>query len=383
MPNKKIFNLELMVTLSCDMRCQYCFGKPGLAVPDRNEGKMKDAVWKNVISLIDNIKSKEYYKGYTGLNVHFFGGEPTLSLDKIQEVMERYENIDDVVFKMVTNGQHLKELAPVLERYSTKTSNILGEPKFYIQLSYDGNPIHDMKRRDINGNPTSAIVKEHVQYMQENGLPYTMKSAITYDTFKYMYEAYEDYLQVSKGDVRYFPTIDQSDAANKMVEFLSEEKKKEYRLDLETSLLKIAKKEIARARSMRNNRYIPQFNWFDNSKAICSMGDGYITIAADGTIFPCHSTAYGGDRSKIATVFDLDMDEKIIAAFDFFKKIKYDNPTCLSCEADYCLKCPAEAYALSKKDTAEDRYTDYCFNEYRCSLYRMASKIKKAFEHIV
>jgi hypothetical protein len=37
-------------------------------------------------------------------------------------------------------------------------------------------------------------------------------------------------------------------------------------------------------------------------------------------------------------------------------------------------------YKCSKKIKNEDKYIDYAFNEFNCSLYKLVGKIKKAYD---
>lgn len=380
---RRILNFEVMLTLACDMRCKYCFGKNGLSSPNSKNGEISEDVWQEVLSELDNIDSKPYFKGFDGVNVQLFGGEPSLAVDKIQELLKRYKSNARVIVKMVTNGQHLDELAPILLEYSSFNSLFLQEPKFYIQISYDGNPVHDIKRVSLDGSKTSEKVKAHIEFMQKNNLPYTMKSAITYDTFKYMHEAYLDFLDVSKGVIHYFPTIDQSESANMAALSFSEDYKKELIYELEKSLAKIAADEIRFARRISPKPYFPRFAWFEGNKSICSMGSGYFTVGIDGRIYPCHNTAYGSGVSEITNIFAEDKDEKIADAFDFFSKLKYNSHKCLECDASYCLKCPSEAYIHSQKNSDFSRYTDYGFNEFRCKAYRIASNMRQAINYYI
>lgn len=375
---RNTLTMELMLTLSCDMRCHYCFGSSGLMDFVNNPGDMRDRVWKAVIKEIDNIKKKKYFENYQTLNIHLFGGEPALSVDKISELLDRYADNDDIVVKMVTNGMHLDKLAPILDKYSSRVTRY-GEPKFYIQISYDGNPVHDLKRRDCSGKPTSDKVKESIRYMQDHNHTYTLKSTITYDMFKHMYEAYEDFLDVSRGQVAYFPTIDYSERCDAII--LSKEQEEEYRKDLETSLLKIAKREIMKKRQYgRNCR--TGFSWFSTNRAICGVGSGYFTIGIDGNIFPCHNEAYGGDRNKVTSIFDKEHEQKIVEMAEKFNKLKGESEDCKACPVDYCLRCQMAAYSASKKEKEEDRYIDYGHNKFRCSLYQLAGKIKKAVDRL-
>jgi len=376
---KKAYTLELMTTLSCDMRCHYCFGSPGLVVPEDHKGNMSEDVWNKSIDLIDNIKTTKFFENYDELHIMLFGGEPTLSIDRANYIIDRYKDNDDINFYMVTNGQHLEEMKPLLDKYALRREG--RDPKLFVQISYDGNPINDIKRRDCHGNITSEKTKAFIKYMQDNDYVYTMKATVTYDTLKYLHDAYLDFINVSNGDIEYFPTIDQSEFSNKLIENIDENKKEEYKHDLERELLKIAKDEINNAK--KTGFYRPRFQWFTDSKPICAMGHSYICIGTNGNIYPCHGTAYIGETSKICSIFDSDYPEKIFEANRYFGKIKYDGNKCEGCTADYCLKCPSESYKMSKMSTDEEKYTDYGFNEFRCSLYKMSSKIKRAVEAIV
>jgi uncharacterized protein len=107
--------LQLLTTLTCNLKCTYCSLGVGDMVGSQGE------VSYTTDALDDFIKKHLYeHEVY----VTFYGGEPTLNLDFIKEIMERYPTFR---FQLQTNGTLLDGLP---DRVLSNLSNIL--------LSIDG-----------------------------------------------------------------------------------------------------------------------------------------------------------------------------------------------------------------------------------------------------
>ena len=107
--------LQLLTTLTCNLKCTYC----SLGVGDMvgSQGKVSYTIDVLDAFIKKHLASHEVY-------VTFYGGEPTLNLDFIKEVMERYPTFR---FQLQTNGTLLDGLP---DSVLANLSNIL--------LSIDG-----------------------------------------------------------------------------------------------------------------------------------------------------------------------------------------------------------------------------------------------------
>ena len=107
--------LQLLTTLTCNLKCTYC----SLGVGDMvgSQGKVSYTTDALDAFIAKHLAGREIY-------VTFYGGEPTLNLKFMQEVMERYPAFR---FQLQTNGTLLDGLP---DSVLANLSNIL--------LSIDG-----------------------------------------------------------------------------------------------------------------------------------------------------------------------------------------------------------------------------------------------------
>lgn len=107
--------LQLLTTLTCNLKCTYC----SLGVGDMvgSQGKVSYTTDALDAFIRKHLSEHEVY-------VTFYGGEPTLNLDFIKEVMERYPTFR---FQLQTNGTLLDNLP---DSVLSNLSNVL--------LSIDG-----------------------------------------------------------------------------------------------------------------------------------------------------------------------------------------------------------------------------------------------------
>ncbi|MDO8312368.1 MAG: radical SAM protein [Sideroxyarcus sp.] len=107
--------LQLLTTLTCNLKCTYC----SLGVGDMvgSQGKVSYTVDVLDAFIKKHLSEHEVY-------VTFYGGEPTLNLSFIKEIMERYPTFR---FQLQTNGTLLDNLP---DSVLSNLSNIL--------LSIDG-----------------------------------------------------------------------------------------------------------------------------------------------------------------------------------------------------------------------------------------------------
>ncbi|WP_432409558.1 radical SAM protein [Wukongibacter sp. M2B1] len=137
--NSSHLSLTLAPTLNCNFSCPYCFEE------GYRNNTMDRQVIENVIKFVhehvDNIKF---------LNVAWYGGEPLIALDIIEEFSKSFIKLtgNNISYTagMVTNGYLLtKDVAKKLKEFNVKS----------IQVTLDGNKdAHDKRRSLINGNPT-------------------------------------------------------------------------------------------------------------------------------------------------------------------------------------------------------------------------------------
>lgn len=135
----KSLELILLPTEKCNFRCTYCY-------EDFTIGKMKPWLRQAITSLIESRAPN-----LDRFSISWFGGEPLLALDVIEEICEKALSCCDsygVDFRggLTTNGYLLDE--PTLERLTALR-------QAHFQITLDGERIqHDTTRRRADGRGT-------------------------------------------------------------------------------------------------------------------------------------------------------------------------------------------------------------------------------------
>ena len=364
---KGTYNLEITGTDDCNFRCDYCF-EDGCFSPQKFEDP--DIL---VEKIYDLLASSFFREDYEFLNIGFWGGEPSMNMYFVKTVLDAFIPDHRVKFFIYSNGWNIDSYLPFLEE--VKGVFVGGQPKIFLQVSYDGAPINDMKRKTVAGGHTSTKVIKNFERLVEAGHPTSIKSTITPDCFKYLYEAYKDIKSIN-GAMNYFPTIEYF-----KIDDLDEETFSKYKNDLKQSLIMIAKEEIAYHKT--HGRFF--FNWFTPNRAHCAAGVHMSCLSTEGSLYKCHGCLYNkNDEHKITTIYDESWIDSITQTAKEHSKEGQTLPEeCKECEATYCLKCNVAKFDKSDKDSYLDKWTDYTAQNKLCDLYKMNGKIVKAMNHIL
>jgi radical SAM protein with 4Fe4S-binding SPASM domain len=369
----KTLYIDLAMTGQCNMRCAYC------SESEKQYGdKLDESMIPSLLSFLDELLASDFYRrSYSSLCLGFWGGEPTLKYKQIIEIVEHFRANDSVRFMMYTNGFKMPaELANLL--IDLRDVKLHEGTKFYIQISYDGAPIHDLKRVKVGGGSTSTEVLATIAWARANKIPYSLKSTITVDTFKYMYDAFVDVTSLASGvvGVDYFPTLDYFNAE------VASEHFEAHLEDMRLNLKKIAAHILARK---RQGQPVPSFKWFESSIASCSAGIDMFVVDVDGRMYACHGCLYTPTKQDhfVQSIYDAGFKGLEDASAKHGACFGASPDECKSCEALFCVRCNAVRYSVSDKGTYEERWTDYTNRADLCKVYKEAGKIGRAFKHLM
>ena len=357
--------IELNVTKYCNMRCDYC------TEADQYATNNCEDILPEYFNFIDKLIASDYFKQhYNGLCLTFWGGEPTTQPKVMLEIIDYYQEIPQIGFMVYTNGNFMPpELATRIESLKSIRTDY-GSPKFFTQISYDGLPIHDLKRKTLHGERTSARVLKTITWAKTTGIPFSLKSTITMDTLKYLYEAYLDVSSVYQGS-SYFPTLD-------VINLVDLDTLEENIHDLKENLKKIVVHMVHQKR-----KKLPQasFMWFANSKANCAAGVSSFIIDTDGSIYSCHGCLYS-DLKKDHLVGNISDDISVLdIARQKLEGCLQESPEeCASCPATFCARCNVIRYEHSSKESYQDRWKDYTDIPSVCRVHREIGIFSRAFQ---
>lgn len=363
---------DIITTNKCNLSCKYCIENEHISYHDMN--CCNSNIDSDFVSFID----KCYSKLTDAIKVNFWGGEPTLKIKSIDNILSYYyKKIHDddinINFFISTNGYASSKLIDIANKY--KHISINNNPFFKVQVSYDGEPINSLKRTDNNGKASTEKAVNTIKTLQDKRIPYTLKSTLTYDMLPHLYEAYCDIINNIKAD-NYFPTLDYRIAAT---ESITGDMLLEYKSILKEQLLKIAVDEIKYMRSKATP--ISRFAWFNYNRAECQAGNSMYVIDTDGNVYQCHGCLLIEDKNEhlIGNIKSAAIYDNIVNNIEKYSKakLKYNN-SCDDCDAIYCLRCNAAKWAASNKSDYYERWFDYKSQDSLCALYRYISSFARA-----
>jgi len=328
--NTNVKAICLNISHDCNLRCEYCFASEG----DYNSGRelmSKEVALKAVDYLVANSGGRK------NIEIDFFGGEPLMNFDVIEEVVRYGRNIEKETnkhfyFTTTTNGTLLNK-----ERI-----DFINENMDNIVISIDGRKeVHDAVRHDCNGKGSYDRIMPAAKELVSgrNGKSYFVRGTFTAKNKDFsndvMHLADMGFKEISvepvvgTGSNLYFQDSD-------VPQLL-----KEYE--------NLASKYIKRLSTGDKFRFY-HFNVdIDDGPCLfkritsCGAGYEYIAVAPDGKIYPCHQFV-GQDEFVIGDIYNGISNTKMCDEFKentIFKKEK-----CRDCWAKlYCSGgCHANAY---------------------------------------
>ncbi len=147
--NQSTLGLVLAPTLACNMACQYCY-------ESNKKGRLSAQTIEKLVEFVENRAP-----GIAGLDVSWYGGEPLLALDIIEDLTSTFMDLGkeykfEYTASMISNGYLLTpETADRLKEYKVRS----------IQITLDGPArIHNQKRPLKNGRPSFETIVKNMQY---------------------------------------------------------------------------------------------------------------------------------------------------------------------------------------------------------------------------
>ena len=347
MGNKKHIFAEITLTNNCNCNCSYCFEGLHICQP-RN----LDIEKRQLELLVDACKNFDKDK-YESFIISFWGGEPFLNMEFMYEIIKSTCDFDFVKYHCYSNGILLNKYKELFSKDFFQKK----KDKFHIQLSYDGEPHHSLKR----GNNSSQVLTT-AQFLYDNNIQFSFKATLSYDLLDKLPDIWDSYKQLSDrfgNIVSYFPTLDTSTSP-------SDETFEIWK----RSILNIAKKEFQYIR--KNGR--PLWQWFSNGRKMnCALGNS-IHMHNDGNIYICHGCPYLSNSKR----FIIKNINEINSLYDVITE-KFNlslDEKCIKCGATHCSAC----HVTQLKDN-EDIYKNWSScrsnDQNKCKYYQWFGYISK------
>lgn len=189
--NPSDLGLTISLTEKCNFACTYCYESG--AIQKIDEGTKQ--------KIVDFVKHNMHK--YTGLSVNWFGGEPLLAVDVIEELSSNFLQIcafnrRKYSASITTNGYNL-----TLDVFNKLLKNRV----FDYQITIDGiREIHDRQRHTKDGKPTfDRIVAnlKNIKALSQRNFRIVLRSNLTQEIFDYLDEYIDFISEICENDDRF------------------------------------------------------------------------------------------------------------------------------------------------------------------------------------
>lgn len=161
--NKNGFSqLILMITEDCNLRCKYCIYSDNYSsTRNHNKNSMDVEIAKKAVDkYLESFKNIKYKNPFLVPRIGFYGGEPLLKYELIEEVVKYCKEVyhNKISFNISTNAILLND----------KIIRFLAENKFYLSISLNGDKTENDRLRVFkNGNGSYDIILEKLLRIKE------------------------------------------------------------------------------------------------------------------------------------------------------------------------------------------------------------------------
>ncbi|MBE6049122.1 MAG: thioether cross-link-forming SCIFF peptide maturase [Clostridium sp.] len=314
----------LNVIHGCNLRCKYCFADEGEY--HGHGGVMSVETAKKAIEYV--IKRSGPRKN---IEIDLFGGEPTMIMDKLKEVIEYARSKEkewgkNIRFTMTTNATLLND--DMMDFMDKEMGNII--------LSLDGRKeINDNVRIKVDGSGSYDDILPNIKKMiskRTKGKTYYVRGTFTRQNSDF----YEDVVAMLNEGFREI-SIEPVVLEDKHALSIREE-------DLPTIFENYDKlyEEMRRRRKEGKDEFT--FYHFNIDlqggpcvyKRIsgCGAGFEYVAITPQGEVYPCHQFV-GKEEYKLGDIYEDTFNTELAKTFK--KAHIYNKPKCKNCWARfYC-----------------------------------------------
>ena len=195
--------LTLFLDHACNLRCSYCYNGRKFSRP------MSASVMKRALDLALSERPAR-------LDVSFFGGEPLLHLDLIEEAIAHVESRTgkpgtaqpQVRFVMNTNGT-LVGAVDAVDGVAHRLLALLAPPRrFTTYISLDGPAsIHDAHRMDERGRGSFRRIEASLALLRTHKLPFCLVAVVRPDGARRLGEVFEALLCQQPASVTLTPDL--------------------------------------------------------------------------------------------------------------------------------------------------------------------------------
>lgn len=357
---KKIYptGASILISEDCNLRCKYCF-------ECHNNKHMTEEVAKQSINfLIDNaLKMQDDH-----IHLMLFGGEPLINYKIVKYILEygykqcRNHNLY-LTASMVTNCTVMN---PEIEMMMREWINKID---FSVQLSIDGKKeTQDMFRVTKGGQGSFDLLEKNIPIWQDifRHKPHMLcvHGCCNENTIHNLYENYLYFREELNFKSIWFIPIASDGWTDKLSKVYEEQ------------LTKISNHILNKIKETNDIReisvYAPIDKCMNQSTGFnipCGAGRGFVTITADGNVYPCHHFYFNDpeEETYLGNIFDgLNFDKKRI-----FDEYSSEDLSCSKngCDCYDCYRCIAESWCRNGSILSFEN------NGFKCDFAKIEKKI--------
>lgn len=361
-----MLSLDLNLTYKCNFRCDYCF-------EEKNE-TIEDMSSDTIIWLAEKVLNDKRFERWEDnkLKLIYWGGEPSLKMDTINDVANYFKNDSRVYHYTYTNGYIIEDLIKLRKE----------NERFDIQISYDGWDIHNKRRRSKDGKSTADIVRSNIIKCIDENIKICLKPVLPIEDLNFLESSYLDYLDLDKYSRKkgnpiireYFPSFPIVREID-ILPFTFEEK-----IDIHKQLMRI--KEHEKEYYKEHGRFL--FCWFNKEnkgtgKKSCGLGSTLFGVDIDGSVYVCHGAFYSIYKKDhyVCHITDKTLMQSLDQCKRYFSGMNFKKrpQECNECHTKKCSVCSIIQHQISKKDGYMERLKDYAIQPKLCFLYKTSTDI--------
>jgi len=334
--NYTIKALCLHVAHTCNLNCEYCFASQG-----KYHGKsalMSKEVGRRAMDFLIEHSGK-----HRNLDVDFFGGEPTLNMEVVKDVVAYGRELEkkydkNIRFTLTTNGVLLDD----------EITEFCNKECYNVVLSLDGRrEVNDRFRVDYNGRGSYDTIVPHFQkFVKARGdKSYYMRGTFTHFNTDFVNDI-KQMLDLGFNELSMEPVVTSPDSPSALTEE-------------DLPVLFDQYEQLAHLLIERHNEGRP-FTFYHymldltcgpciyKRIAGCGSGTEYLAVTPTGDLYPCHQFV-GDTKFKMGDIYtgieNLDLRE------EFASCNAYSRAECEDCWAKlYCSGgCAANSYHATGK----------------------------------
>lgn len=330
-PPENLKSLCLLVSQTCNMKCDYCFVDGSI---NKNGDLMSLKVAKDSVDFLLKLSKNK------NLEIDFFGGEPLLNWEVVKETIlygmaESKKKNKNLRFSLTTNGLLLTD----------DKIDFLNKNHVSLIISLDGpKKVNDKFRKLKNKDGTFNLIFPKIKNLidkRSNGYyirgTYTEKTKSIYSNAKYLFE-------VGFKNVSLEPVIINKENSLAINKNSLKKIKKEYE-----KLGEYLYNEKKKGRDLNFYHFLINLNGgpcLSKMSFGCGAGVEYIAVDSAGNLFPCHFLVEF-EEFKMGNIYD-GIDENLKKYFMYINNLS-NKPKCSRCWAKYLCGggCIAHSYLIN------------------------------------